>query len=542
MELLDNYIKNNIIKNASCLIKMEKSFVEKNNIYNLDCKTLIKKMINQGFLVDLIITDPPYNISRKNNFSTLGRAGIDFGEWDKNFDQLSWLNNIGKILNKNGSIIIFNDWKNLGEIAKKLELEGFEIKDLIRWIKPAPMPRNVNRRYVTDFEFCIWAVKKGAKWTFNKNNELPYLKPKYEATVPQGSSRIHPTQKPEKLIEEIISVHSNVGDVIFDPFSGSGTISYVSKKLDRYFVGAEIDKKYYSLSLNRLDKLNIKPAFNHLGNKTRIIDELLRIFPKKNIENFVEPFAGSAIVTMSYLSAKKYWLNDKDKYLTSVLELLLNNDKDIIIKKIEKIIKDYDLPLENKSNKYKNQYNKLKDDYNNDKKVDKLLTLILFGFNQQIRFNKKNEFNIPCGKFFWNEYHKQKIIDFVSHAKNKYFETRSLDFENFIKEILPNLSTHNTLIYFDPPYLLSTATYNVNWDENDEYRLIKLLDELNKKGYKWVLSNVLISKGKTNKILHEFILNNNYVNYKIINQINYHNSNYQRKNKDDKDEEIIVWN
>lgn len=288
--------------------------------------------------------------------------------------------------------------------------------------------------------------------------------------------------------------------------------------------------------------MNIKPAFNHLGNKTRIIDELLRIFPKKNIENFVEPFAGSAIVTMSYLSAKKYWLNDKDKYLTSVLELLLNNDKDIIIKKIEKIIKDYDLPLENKSNKYKNQYNKLKDDYNNDKKVDKLLTLILFGFNQQIRFNKKNEFNIPCGKFFWNEYHKQKIIDFVSHAKNKYFETRSLDFENFIKEILPNLSTHNTLIYFDPPYLLSTATYNVNWDENDEYRLIKLLDELNKKGYKWVLSNVLISKGKTNKILHEFILNNNYVNYKIINQINYHNSNYQRKNKDDKDEEIIVWN
>lgn len=86
----------------------------KNKLYNCDCKKIIKKMIKENFKVDLILTDPPYNISRKNNFNTMGRNGIDFGDWDKNFDQIDWLNGIGNIVNKNGSIIIFNDWKNMG--------------------------------------------------------------------------------------------------------------------------------------------------------------------------------------------------------------------------------------------------------------------------------------------------------------------------------------------------------------------------------------------------------------------------------------------
>ncbi len=497
-------------------------------------------MKEQEFKVDLILTDPPYNISKKNNFKSIGRSGIDFGEWDKGFDQLAWLDGISKVMNDNGSIIIFNDWKNMGLISQKLEQEDFEIKDLIRWIKPAPMPRNTNRRYVTDFEFAIWAVKKNSKWVFNKVKDKPYLKPEYVCQPPCGNKRIHPTQKPEQLIDDIINVHSNKGDIIFDPFSGSGTISYCANKLDRYFIACEKEKKYWEESNNRIKKSYIRPAFNHLGNKSRIIQELIANFPKTNIKNFVEPFAGSGIVSMSYSAASKYWLNDMDNNLSSILEYLFNTKPTIVINEIESIIKQFKLPT--KPNiKYTEEYNNLKNSYNRDKKINKLLVLVLFGFNQQIRFNAKGKFNIPVGKFYWNDYHKEKVMNFITKSNRKDVEIRSLDFQDFITEIEEKyLNPKETLFYFDPPYLLSNATYNDVWNEEDEKRLIILLECLTKKGYKWCLSNVLSSKGKRNKILEDFI-NKGFVNYKVLNEVNYHNSNYQRRNRENLDEEILVW-
>ena len=160
-------VKNNIPNNK----------IELNEIYNTDCIPFIDELIRQEIIVDAIITDPPYNVSRKNNFKTIGRAGIDFGDWDKEFNQTAWLKNINKILKPGGSIIIFNDWKNMGDISKELEKQGFLIKDLIRWVKPAPMPRNVNRRYVPDAEYALWAVMPKGKWTFNKPEDKPYLRP-----------------------------------------------------------------------------------------------------------------------------------------------------------------------------------------------------------------------------------------------------------------------------------------------------------------------------------------------------------------------------
>lgn len=497
-------------------------------------------MKDEQFKVDLILTDPPYNISRKNNFKTIGRSGIDFGEWDKNFDQLKWLNGIGEIVSKDGSILIFNDWKNLGNIAQKLEKEGFEIKDLIRWIKPAPMPRNTERRYVTDFELIIWATKKGAKWTFNKEIEN-YLRPEYEASPPIGNNRIHPTEKPEYLIQELLRTHSNDGDIIFDPFSGSGVISVVADKLDRYFIASEIDKNYYEKSIKRLQLNYPKPAFNHLGNKYRMIFELIGNFPKKNIDNFVEPFAGSAIVTSSYKSAKKYWLNDSDKHLSEVLEYLLNNDSSVILRNTMEIIKKYKLPIGSKIN-YSSEYLKLRNSYNKTKNVSELLVLILYGFNQQIRFNNHDLFNIPVGKFFWNDYQQQKLISFIENCKNKKIETSSMDFLEFVKKMTKNLNSKKTLFYFDPPYYLSNATYNSNWGEIEEKKLIDCLQELTDKGYMWCLSNVIESKGKINLLLNNFInKNSKKIKWKILSEINYKNSNYQRQTRNKKDIEILLW-
>lgn len=497
-------------------------------------------MIKSRIIVDAIITDPPYNISRENNFETIGRKGIDFGEWDWNFDQIKWLDNIDKILKPGGSIIIFNDWKNLGLISKKLESCNFEIKDILRWIKPNPMPRNTNRRYVTDYEFALWATKRGEKWTFNKPDNLSYLKPEFIHSVVSSSKRIHPTEKSESLIEEIMKIHTNEGDIVFDPFSGSGTISFIANKLNRYYIASEISKKYVDASKKRIKDSYIKPAFNHLGNKFRMIEELLRQLPKKNIDYFVEVFAGSGIVSMNYQSPKKIFLNDNDIWLTKILEYLINDDDKNVMKRIDTIIKKFKLPINNTKVKYDKQYSELKKSFNKSKKIDELLVLILYGFNQQIRFNSKGEFNIPPGKFSWNTYQKNKLLSFCLATKDKKISIKNEDFIDFVNSIKKQVKKENTIFYFDPPYLITNATYNSTWSQNKEQELIDLLKELTREGYKWILSNVLESKGNINELLKGFICSDPRISYEFVNDINYKNSNYQRKNKNSLDKEILV--
>ncbi len=222
---------------------------------NCDYVELADEMIEQNIKVDLLLTDPPYCVSRNHQlgFSNMGRAGMDYGEWDYNFDQKEWIIKTSELVKNGGSIIIFNDWKNISYMCEALQESGFIIKDLLRWEKNNPMPRNVNSRYVTDFEVAVWAVKGSKKWTFNKPESVPYLRPVFKSgLVPGGKNRIHPTQKHLGIIEEIIKVHSNPDDLIFDPFSGSGTTALACKNLGRNFIGSEIDKQYYEKAIKRL--------------------------------------------------------------------------------------------------------------------------------------------------------------------------------------------------------------------------------------------------------------------------------------------------
>lgn len=218
-------------------------------LYNEDSLDFIKT-IKDGS-INLVLTDPPYNIARENNFTTMGRSGIDFGEWDKGFDQFSWLNELPRILHKNGSVIIFNDWKNVGEIAKYCEEIGLSIKDMLRWKKSNPMPRNRDRRYITDFECAIWLTNKKAKWTFNRLSET-YQRPEFSYGIVSGKEKIHPTQKPVGLLEELLLIHSNKDDVVYDGFMGSGSTGIACVKTERKFIGIEKDTHYYDLATRRI--------------------------------------------------------------------------------------------------------------------------------------------------------------------------------------------------------------------------------------------------------------------------------------------------
>ena len=203
--------------------------------------------------IDLVLTDPPYNISRDNNFHTIGRQGIDFGEWDKGVDILSYIAEIPRVLKKDGSVIIFNDWKNLGVISVECEKVGLITKDMIRWIKTNPMPRNMDRRYITDYECMVWFTNKRAKWVFNRQSAT-YDRPEYKGSLTPKSEKVdHTTQKPIYLMEELLKTHSNENDVVLDPFMGSGTCGVASKNLNRNFIGIEKDEAYFEIAKQRIE-------------------------------------------------------------------------------------------------------------------------------------------------------------------------------------------------------------------------------------------------------------------------------------------------
>ena len=533
------------------------------DIKQMDAIAFIKELKekNKTNFIDAVITDPPYNISKDNNFKTIGRAGINFGLWDYGFDQTTWIEEISPLIKSGGTMIIFNDWKNMGEISKTLANCGFETKDLIRWIKKNPMPRNVSRRYVVDYEFAIWAVKKG-KWVFNKNinNQSinnSYIRPEYNySLVAKSKKKIHPTQKPLGLIEEIILRHTNKGDVICDPFFGSGTTGLASIRNDRFFIGSEIDEKYFEFANEHIHKEHIKNIENekvirsplyYLGDKYKLLPQIISFFPKK-INNFYDVFGGGGTM-LANIQFKKGHYNDINKNLKEILKLIYSQDYQITLRKIKKIIKMFDLtsPTDKKreSKKIKNlNYKKfldLRKKYNSFENKSKkeslyyLIVLIIYSFNSQIRFNSKGNFNIPVGKQDLNENRIKILEDFINSIRKKDVKFTSKDFSFLLKTKFQK----DDFVYLDPPYLITNATYNVIWNEKEEEKLLKTLDYLNQKGVKWALSNVIESKGNININLKKWANDKNYLVHDL--NFNYKNSNYQRKSKE-KDKEVLITN
>lgn len=217
---------------------------------------------NIPYKFHLILTDIPYVISQKNNFDTMqdrtGRNGINFGNWDEKFD-LNKLNILPKLLIENGSIVIFHSFEQYSELKKIFENNGLECKDRIIWQKTNPMPRNRDRRYISNCELGSWYIKEKSKWIFNRQDE------KYESMIMSfpsesggGFKRYHPTQKNLKMFEKIIKIHSNEDNIILDPFSGSGTTGIACMNLNRKCILIEQSEEYCEIIKNRLSSVVIQ--------------------------------------------------------------------------------------------------------------------------------------------------------------------------------------------------------------------------------------------------------------------------------------------
>lgn len=213
--------------------------------------------------VDLILIDPPYEVSRETNFQSgeatgrdtdRFRVSMDFGDWDNNFTGLDKvIKECYRVLKPNGTIICFYDLWKITTLKEYMEKAKFKQIRFIEWIKTNPVPLNSKTNYLTNSrEIALTAVKK-AKPTFNSE----YDNGVYSYPICHDKGRFHPTQKPLALIEELILKHSNEGDLVLDCFSGSGTTALASFNQNRNFIGCEISKEYYQKSIDRLTKMGV---------------------------------------------------------------------------------------------------------------------------------------------------------------------------------------------------------------------------------------------------------------------------------------------
>lgn len=276
---------------------------------------------------------------------------------------------------------------------------------------------------------------------------------------------------------------------------------------------------------------------NYIGGKYKILPQILPLFPK-NIRTFVDLFCGGCNVGIN-VPAKKTIFNDNLTYLIDLYKTFKILSENEIINHIENRIKKFNLSLTNKEG-----YLEFRSFYNQEKNPLDLFVLVAYSFNHQIRFNNSHEFNNPFGKerSCFNEHMKNNLLTFLKELNSKNSEFSAKNFDEFD---FSGLSC-NDFVYCDPPYLITTGTYNdgkrgfTGWSENQERKLLQILDNLNSNLVSFALSNVLEHKGKENLILKNWIEENNYfVSYLLK---DYSNSNYHTidRNKNSTIEVLIT--
>jgi modification methylase len=227
--------------------------------------------------IDLIFADPPYNLQLEGTLTRPDSSVVDAvdDEWDKfasfgDYDAFSkaWLAECRRILKPNGTLFVIGSYHNIFRVGTVLQDLGFWLLNDIVWRKANPMPNFRGRRFTNAHETMIWASRdaKARNYTFNyealkAGNEDCQVRSDWFLPLCTGGERLkgddgakaHPTQKPEALLARIIMAASNAGDVILDPFFGTGTTGAVAKKLGRHFIGLERDPTYIGHAQKRID-------------------------------------------------------------------------------------------------------------------------------------------------------------------------------------------------------------------------------------------------------------------------------------------------
>ena len=292
-------------------------------ILNKDCLTGLAELKSGS--VDLVFADPPYNLQLTGELTRPDQSVVDGvnNSWDqfdsfKAYDHFSeaWLKECHRVLKPNGAIWVIGSYHNIFRLGKTLQDLGFWILNDVIWRKTNPMPNFRGRRFTNAHETLIWAAKSPkSKYQFNYDsmkmlNEDLQMRSDWTLPICNGQERlkdkagkkIHPTQKPENLLSRVILATTKPGDVILDPFFGTGTTGAVAKRLGRHYIGIEQDTTYAENAKKRVSA--IEPFDQSIVDLTEKRD-LPRI-----------PFG--ALIERGWIKAGDVLCDDKNRYSAKV--------------------------------------------------------------------------------------------------------------------------------------------------------------------------------------------------------------------------------
>lgn len=477
-----------------CMLDLKSNKNNKNNrIFNEDSNELVKE-IN----ADVVYIDPPYN---SRQYSDAYHLLENVAMWEKN---------------------------EVFGVAKKMERNGIKSK------------------------YCSVSAPLAFK-DLIENINAKYIIVSYNNMGTKGAGR----SQAKISDEDILSVLEEKGKVKiyetdFNQFNTGKT--HIDDLKERLFV-CKVGKSTKTLKQTEpIKDCQVKSPLNYTGGKYKILDQIMPFFPQE-LDLFVDLFSGGSNVGVN-VKAKRIVCVDKQKEIIRVMNLFKKYEDGFVIDKLEKIIEKYNLSnsLLNGYTQYnctsdkglgsynKNQYLQLRTDYNNIKydSTDKdllFLTLVIYGFNNQIRFNSSGDFNMPVGKRDFNNSLRKNLKSFITKLKKQNIEFVNSDFREYAIE-----TTDNALVYCDPPYFLGTASYNENggWTEKDEIDLLNYLTLLDEQGIKFALSNVIEHKGNKHNLLKKWVKQHQYKIHYI--DCGYENSNYHKLKNNSKTIEVLITN
>ncbi len=235
---------------------------KKINLLHGDCLDEMKNIKTSS--VDLILTDPPFNLGlfmkqrgtnlsklRDNHFTGTDWDNLPYEEWE--YLIAEFIKESSRVLKKAGALLIFSSILKVETIVRICQENKFYYKTTGIWHKTNPLPRNMNLHFVNSTESWIYFVLDSKTGTFNNNDKL--IHDFYESSNTSNKEKKHgkhPTQKPLEIMEHFVSILSNEKDLVLDPFMGSGSTGVATKNLNRKFIGIELDKKYFNIAKKRI--------------------------------------------------------------------------------------------------------------------------------------------------------------------------------------------------------------------------------------------------------------------------------------------------
>lgn len=310
-----------------------------------------------------------------------------------------------------------------------------------------------------------------------------------------------------------------------------------NRKVKPKIIKKETKNVFANVELNKITKTKnfIKSPLNYIGGKYKLLPQLIKLFPN-DINTFVDLFAGGFNVGVN-VKANRYICNDINTYVVNLFKKFKDMDCDEILNKISNNIDKFQLSKTNESG-----YKELRNHFNKYHDLIDLYTLVCYSFNYQFRFNNNHEFNNPFGKnrSCFSDTMKENLIKFTSKLKDMDIDFKTNDFVDIKLDDLG----YQDFIYCDPPYLITTGSYNdgnrgfKDWKNKQDLELLEYLDKANEKGIKFALSNVIEHNGIVNNDLLEW--SKKYKVYEI--DSDYSNCNYHKKDKTLRTREVLIVN